>query len=71
MCSLGRSVDKRDSVPRHGKGACFLEIGYGKAAYVSGNFLAEPKPELHFKTPSRVWHLGKILFEKHWFWKYL
>ena len=61
---------KRPSEKWNGKGACFLEVGYGKAAYVSGNFLAEPKPQLNFKTPSRMWHLGKVLFEKYWLWKY-
>lgn len=53
-----------------GKGACFLETGYGKAAYVSGSFLAQPRPQLSFKTPSRIWHLGKVLWEKYWLWKY-
>lgn len=61
---------KQPSEKWNGKGACFLEIGYGKAAYVSGNFLADPKPELNFKTPSSIWHLGKVLFEKRWLWKY-
>ncbi len=61
---------KEPSEKWSGKGACFLEIGYGKAAYVSGNFLADPKPELNFKTPSSIWHLGKVLFEKRWLWKY-
>ncbi len=61
---------KEPSEKWNGKGACFLEIGYGKAAYVSGNFLADPKPDLKFKTPSSIWHLGKILFEKRWLWKY-
>jgi sulfide:quinone oxidoreductase len=53
-----------------GRGACFLEVGYGKSAYVSGNFLAEPKPQLDFKMPSWRWHLGKVLFEKRWLCKY-
>ncbi len=54
----------------NGKGACFLEVGFGKAAYVSGNFLAEPRPQLTFKMPNRTGHLGKILFEKYWLKKY-
>lgn len=60
---------KEPSEKWNGKGACFLEIGYGKAAYVSGNFLAEPRPQLNFKMPSPIWHLGKILFEKYWLWR--
>lgn len=65
-----RIAGKQPSETWNGKGSCFLEIGYGKAAYVSGNFLAEPKPRLKFKLPSHIWHLGKVLFEKHWLWKW-
>ena len=61
---------KQPSDKWNGKSACFLEIGYGKGAYVSGDFLAEPKPRLNFKMPSRTWHLGKVMFEKYWLWKY-
>ncbi len=60
---------KQPSEKWNGKGACFLEVGYGKAAFVSGNFLAEPKPQLNFKPPSSIWRLGKALFEKYWLWK--
>lgn len=49
-----------------GKGACFLEIGSGKAGFASGNFFASPIPEVKMKRPSRLWHLGKVLFEKSW-----
>jgi len=69
--NLSMKIEGKETFEKwNGKGACFLEIGYGKAAYVSGNFLADPKPELNFKTPSRMWHLGKVLFEKRWLWKY-
>ncbi len=52
-----------------GNGSCFLEIGFGKAGFASGNFYAE-KREIKMKKPSQVWHLGKILFEKYWFWRF-
>lgn len=69
--NLSMKIEGKETFEKwNGKGACFLEIGYGKAAYVSGNFLADPKPELNFKTPSSIWHLGKVLFEKRWLWKY-
>ena len=61
---------KQPSEKWDGRGTCFLEIGYGKSAYVSGNFLGEPKPQLDFKMPSWRWHLGKVFFEKYWLWKY-
>ncbi len=69
--NLARKVEgKQSSEKWSGKGSCFLEIGYGKAAYISGNFLAEPRPQLNFKMPSHRWHLGKVLFEKFWLWRY-
>lgn len=49
-----------------GHGACFLEVGYGQSAYMKGRFLAEPKPEVEFHPPSRIWHMQKAIFEKYW-----
>lgn len=57
--------------PRHefkGKGSCFLEIGYGKAAYAKGNFYQEPEARIKMKGPGRIWHWSKVLFEKWWLW---
>lgn len=48
-----------------GEGACFIETGDGRAGYGSGNFYAEPAPEVGMKPPSRRWHLGKVMFEKN------
>lgn len=55
-----------------GRGECFLEIGYGKAGMVRGNFYAEPTPDVKMRWPrlSRVWRWSKILFEKYWFWRW-
>ncbi|MEM3671361.1 MAG: FAD/NAD(P)-binding oxidoreductase [Thermoprotei archaeon] len=49
-----------------GNGSCFLEVGAGQSAFVTGNFLAEPKPEIEFRMPSRVWHAQKVIFERYW-----
>ncbi|MDG6916245.1 MAG: NAD(P)/FAD-dependent oxidoreductase [Nitrososphaerota archaeon] len=49
-----------------GKGSCFLEVGGGQGAFVKGNFLAEPGPEIEFHMPGRVWHAQKVIFEKYW-----
>ena len=49
-----------------GQGACFLEVGKGQSAYVKGTFLAEPKPEIEFHMPGKVWHMEKVAFEKYW-----
>lgn len=49
-----------------GHGACFLEVGRGQSAFVTGNFLAAPKPDIDFHMPGKVWHMQKVLFERHW-----
>jgi len=53
-----------------GRGFCFLETGYGKAGFASGNFYASPSTTIKLRSPSRVWHWGKILFEKYWMWRW-
>lgn len=47
----------------NGHGGCFIEIGSGKAAFGSGNFYAEPAPDITMKPPSRLRHWGKVAFE--------
>ena len=49
-----------------GHGACFLEVARGKSAYMSGNFLAAPRPQLTFRAPRAIYHTQKVLFEKYW-----
>lgn len=49
-----------------GRGFCFIEMGHGVAGYASGDFYADPKPALQLRVPGRVWHWGKVLFEKWW-----
>lgn len=49
-----------------GKGACFIETGDGRAGYGDGDFFAEPSPRVRLRQPSRVLHLGKVLYEKYW-----
>lgn len=55
-----------------GWGECFLEVGYGKAGMVRGNFYAEPVADAKMRWPklSRMWHWSKVLFEKYWLWRY-
>lgn len=53
-----------------GHGECFVEIGDGRAAMGAGNFYGEPTPQIRMKAPGRYWHLGKILFEKWWLWRW-
>ena len=53
-----------------GHGECFIEIGDGKAGFGSGNFFAEPTPEIKLRQPSRTMHLGKLAFEKYWLYEW-
>ena len=53
-----------------GRASCFLETGFGKAGFAYGNFYNVPAPAIKMKRPGRMWHWGKILFEKYWLWKW-
>ncbi len=49
-----------------GNGMCFIETGAARAGMGSGNFYAEPVPEVKLRQPSLLWHGAKVLYEKHW-----
>lgn len=53
-----------------GNGACFLELGDGVAAYATGDFYAEPAPEIRLRNPGRRWHVGKVALERYWLWRW-
>lgn len=53
-----------------GHGECFIEIGNGKAGLGSGNFFAEPNPQINLKQPSWLLHLAKVAFEKYWLYRW-
>lgn len=54
-----------------GEGACFVEMGGGRAGFATGNFYATPDPVVRLKTPGRRWHWGKVLLEQTWFPRWL
>jgi sulfide:quinone oxidoreductase len=54
-----------------GEGACFVEMGGGRAGFATGNFYATPDPVVRLKTPGRRWHWAKVLFERTWFPRWL
>ena len=54
-----------------GQGACFVETGDGRAGYGSGNFYAEPAPQIRLRPPGRLLHLAKVLYEKFWLYREL
>lgn len=42
------------------------ETADGRAGLGTGNFYAEPVPQVRLHPPSRWWHWGKVLFERRW-----
>jgi sulfide:quinone oxidoreductase len=63
----GRAPAKRFD----GHGACFIETGLGRAGFGAGDFYAEPRPVIRMRKPGRLWHAGKVLFEKQVMWQWL
>lgn len=53
-----------------GHGECFIETGSGRAGFGRGDFYAEPSPRVDLHPVGRRWHLGKILFEKTWLFRW-
>lgn len=49
-----------------GDGYCMLEAGEGVSGFAYGNFYASPNPDVKLKKLGRIWHLGKVMFEKWW-----
>ena len=53
-----------------GDGYCFLELGSHKAGFAKGNFFATPSPSVKIYNSGKIWHMGKVIFEKWWFYKW-
>ena len=49
-----------------GEGYCILETGEKKSGFASGNFFAQPSPQVRLRGSGRIWHLGKVMFEQWW-----
>lgn len=49
-----------------GNGACFLEVGGGRAGFGGGDFYAEPAPQVRLRQPAPWWHWLKVLHERRW-----
>ena len=49
-----------------GKGYCWIEIGDGRAGFAGGRFYNDPEPRVRIARPGRLWHWGKVAFEKWW-----
>ncbi len=53
-----------------GQGGCFMSTAAGRAAFVSGNFFADPEPHITLRGPNRRWHWAKLGFERLWLWRW-
>ena len=47
-----------------GSGYCFLEVGHEEAMLVSGNFLAEPHPDVQLTEPAAEHFEAKVELER-------
>ena len=61
-----------EGAPRafEGHGSCFIEIGGGRAGFGSGNFFAEPAPQIGLRAPGLLLHWGKVAYEKYWLYRW-
>lgn len=63
---IAASFDGAPATTFDGKGYCWVELGGGRAAFAEGDFYASPAPAIRLRAPGRLWHLGKVLFERSW-----
>lgn len=62
--NIASAVEGRSPAARFdGHGGCFIETGFSRAGYGTGDFFAEPSPQVAIHPPSRRRHLGKVAFE--------
>ncbi|MCR4301118.1 MAG: NAD(P)/FAD-dependent oxidoreductase [Sulfuricaulis sp.] len=59
-------IDAGEEQTFQGHGECFVETGDGRAGFGSGNFYAEPKPQVRLYPPRWWRHYGKVLYEQYW-----
>jgi len=49
-----------------GDGFCMIEAGEDFAGFAYGDFFASPHPDVKMKKLGKMWHIGKVFFEKWW-----
>ncbi len=60
--NIGAAIQGGKPTEFTGEGFCYIEVGDGKAAYGSGNFLAAPEPRVTLERPSTEFKLAKTEF---------
>ena len=64
--TIGAAITGKPSSARFdGHGGCFIETGSGRAAYGTGDFYADPAPDVTMHLPARRWHWSKVAFEQN------
>jgi sulfide:quinone oxidoreductase len=64
--SLAAKLDRGHGEEFDGAGFCWVELGKGQAGFAAGDFYADPNPAVDLKSPGRLLHWGKLLFENYW-----
>ena len=65
--NIAAELSGRPSTRRFdGKGACFVELGDGRAAFAGGDFYNAEAPKIALRRPGPHWHAAKVGFEKYW-----
>lgn len=64
--NIAASVGGSSARRFEGHGYCWIELGDGRAGFAGGRFYAEPDPVVDMRRPGRIWHWGKVAFEKWW-----
>jgi len=67
--TAARILGEPASASFDGHGSCFLEAGQGAAGMARGDFYGDPR-QITMRSPSRLWHWGKVAFERYWLWKW-
>jgi sulfide:quinone oxidoreductase len=69
--NIARELTGKGAAQRfNGDGECFLETGDGRAAFGSGNFYADPAPQIRLRPPSVFLHFAKVATEKWWLYRW-
>ncbi|MHB1131103.1 MAG: NAD(P)/FAD-dependent oxidoreductase [Chloroflexota bacterium] len=64
--ALAAQLNNAEEREFDGVGYCWVSMARGRAGFALGSFYAEPAPRMDLRRPGRLWHFGKVLFEKYW-----